>query len=204
MIDSIFGSKCSGSNIIDDFVTSYSKLTERYNNDLHTYIESALKSFEKIIADFIEKSDCMKADESFPFALADTLQLETRFLLAARLASQFDFKQFGDENMISTTKMALFRKIKEILEKLWLIKPPVGEDCEERKRIINNPTFTEMSLLVQNEAIGYIEKDCVRELLKNYAEWHQEFPSSPNKPHECIVFLYGIEDGVLPPYCKGK
>ena len=94
--------------------------------------------------------------------------------------------------------MASFREIKKILNNLWLEEPTQapGPECENGKRTLNSPIFTDMQLSVQKQAIGYIEKDCFQPLAEKYNESYQKYPATEN---DCTRFLYITN----PPYCKG-
>ena len=205
-IGALFGSKCSGSNIIDDFVTSYQTLTQNYNDEISNNIDNTLRQFKKMTNDFYTDTQCMRhALTQFPFL--PPLPLASEFLLAARLASQFDCSKEDNcpEDAIHTSKMASFRAIKEILKKLWLEEPtptPIGEDCEKGKRKLNSPTFTELSLTVQNQAIGSIENDCFRPLSEKYNVWYTRYPEFPE--NDCTTYLYGRQGVPGQPYCKGE
>ena len=210
LIYALFGSKCSGSNIIDDFVTSYESLTQRYNDDISNWIDSALKQFQDMMNEFKEKTPCMgNPITKFPFL--PPLPPESEFLLAARLASQFDCGEDCPMDVIHTSKIASFREIKKILKNLWLEDPTPapGSDCEKGIRKLNKPTFVEMSLLVQKQAIEDIENDCFPILAEKYDEWYGRYPaqndSDPAFPlNDCTYFLYGVKGTTDDAYCKGS
>ena len=136
LINAIFGSKCSGSNLIYDFVTSYGSLTQRYHDEISNKIDFALKQFQEMMNDLNEKTDCM-GNPYYQFPFLAPLPLASEFLLAARLASQFDCgKELNcPQDVIHTSKMGSFREIKKILINLWLQEPTLdpGQECENGK-----------------------------------------------------------------------
>ena len=57
----------------------------------------------------------------------------------------------------------------------------------------------EMSLLVQKQAIEYIENDCFPVIAEKYDEWYGRYPP----PGDCTNFLYGEQGATDDAYCKG-
>ena len=202
-MNAIFGRNCRCSNIITDFVTRYSSLTQRYDDDISDHIDLAWEHFMKEIKLVGDKTNCMKIKHGFP--LNATFPTATETLVVSRLSQSLQFDsnvtRYSSE-VISTAKQSLFRNIKW---KLWLHEPtpvPTSPKCEAGKNTFEklNDKFTEMSLFAQDNAIINIEKDCFPDLERKYLQWFGKNPVT--EINECTSFLYGFQD--REGHCRGN